>query len=230
MDSLSIAVNHSDLLSILFVVSSSVQYCSTSLLLFPYCSSLLFPLRTPQISFQPLVQALDIDNILTLFTAVLLEKKILLRASRQGAALPAGHAACFAGRQLGKAALCAGVATGILFGICLCWACMNSLVNEPLADVLSTRVPLMLLLWLALCRYELLTLIAETVSHLIYPFKWAVSLLVFKRIRLNCFLVSLAPLGILSKGTCVDPLSRCQGQHAHTPVLSLSKLELVEMS
>lgn len=52
----------------------------------------LSPVCGLQISFQPLVQALDIDNILTLFTAVLLEKKILLRASRQ-VAVPAGNAA-----------------------------------------------------------------------------------------------------------------------------------------
>lgn len=51
----------------------------------------LSPVNGPQISFQPLVQALDIDNILTLFTAVLLEKKILLRASRQ-VAVQAGNA------------------------------------------------------------------------------------------------------------------------------------------
>ncbi|CAI7872282.1 unnamed protein product [Closterium sp. NIES-53] len=58
-----------------------------------------------QLSFHPLVRSLDVDNIILLVTAVLLEKRILLRAT----------------------------------------------------------------------QYELLTLVAESVSHLIYPFKWAVS-------------------------------------------------------
>ncbi|CAI5466151.1 unnamed protein product [Closterium sp. Yama58-4] len=56
-----------------------------------------------QLSFHPLVRSLDVDNIILLVTAVLLEKRILLRAT----------------------------------------------------------------------QYELLTLVAESVSHLIYPFKWA---------------------------------------------------------
>lgn len=34
------------------------------------------------ISFQPLVQCLDVDNLVTLFTAVLLERRILLRANK----------------------------------------------------------------------------------------------------------------------------------------------------
>jgi len=35
-----------------------------------------------QISFQPLVQCLDVDNLLKLFTAVLLERRILLRSNK----------------------------------------------------------------------------------------------------------------------------------------------------
>lgn len=35
-----------------------------------------------QISFQPLVQLLDVDNLITLFTAVLLERRILLRSNK----------------------------------------------------------------------------------------------------------------------------------------------------
>ncbi|KAH9612079.1 hypothetical protein KSS87_010128, partial [Heliosperma pusillum] len=35
------------------------------------------------ISFQPLVQCLDVDNLLKLFTAVLLERRILLRSNKQ---------------------------------------------------------------------------------------------------------------------------------------------------
>ncbi|GJP36339.1 hypothetical protein CLOM_g20858 [Closterium sp. NIES-68] len=62
-----------------------------------------FSLPFVQLSFHPLVRSLDMDNIILLVTAVLLEKRILLRAS----------------------------------------------------------------------QYELLTLVAESVSHLIYPFKWA---------------------------------------------------------
>ncbi|MCH95673.1 putative stomatal cytokinesis defective protein [Trifolium medium] len=34
------------------------------------------------ISFQPLVQCLDVDNLIRLFTAVLLERRILLRANK----------------------------------------------------------------------------------------------------------------------------------------------------
>lgn len=33
-------------------------------------------------SFQPLVQCLDVDNLIRLFTAVLLERRILLRANK----------------------------------------------------------------------------------------------------------------------------------------------------
>lgn len=36
-----------------------------------------------QISFQPLVQCLDVDNFIKLFTAVLLERRILLRSNKQ---------------------------------------------------------------------------------------------------------------------------------------------------
>lgn len=35
-----------------------------------------------QISFQPLVQSLDVDNLIKLFTAVLLERRILLRSDK----------------------------------------------------------------------------------------------------------------------------------------------------
>lgn len=35
-----------------------------------------------QVSFQPLVQCLDIDNFIKLFTAVLLERRILLRSNK----------------------------------------------------------------------------------------------------------------------------------------------------
>ena len=35
-----------------------------------------------QISFQPLVQCLDVDNLIKLFTAVLLERRILLRSNK----------------------------------------------------------------------------------------------------------------------------------------------------
>lgn len=35
-----------------------------------------------QISFQPLVQCLDVDNFIKLFTAVLLERRILLRSDK----------------------------------------------------------------------------------------------------------------------------------------------------
>lgn len=35
-----------------------------------------------QISFQPLVQCLDVDNLIQLFTAVLLERRILLRSNK----------------------------------------------------------------------------------------------------------------------------------------------------
>ena len=40
------------------------------------------PAPSCQISFLPLVQSLDVDNIMKLFAAVLLEKRILLRASK----------------------------------------------------------------------------------------------------------------------------------------------------
>lgn len=39
-------------------------------------------LTVEQISFQPLVQCLDVDNLIQLFTAVLLERRILLRSNK----------------------------------------------------------------------------------------------------------------------------------------------------
>lgn len=35
-----------------------------------------------QISFQPLVQCLDVDNFIKLFTAVLIERRVLLRSNK----------------------------------------------------------------------------------------------------------------------------------------------------
>lgn len=47
------------------------------------CSCLLtLVLLLVQMSFEPLVQALDIDNLIRLFTAVLLERRVLLRANK----------------------------------------------------------------------------------------------------------------------------------------------------
>lgn len=37
---------------------------------------------TPQVSFLPLIESLDINNILKLFTALLLEKRILLLSTK----------------------------------------------------------------------------------------------------------------------------------------------------
>lgn len=36
-----------------------------------------------QISFEPLVQCLDVDNLIKLFTAVLLERRVLIRSNKQ---------------------------------------------------------------------------------------------------------------------------------------------------
>ncbi|RZB95178.1 DENN domain and WD repeat-containing protein SCD1 isoform D [Glycine soja] len=46
------------------------------------------------ISFQPLVQCLDVDNLLSLFTAVLLERRILLRANKYSLLTLASEAIC----------------------------------------------------------------------------------------------------------------------------------------
>ncbi|KAK7320022.1 hypothetical protein RJT34_04751 [Clitoria ternatea] len=46
------------------------------------------------ISFQPLVQCLDVDNLMRLFTAVLLERRILLRANKYSLLTLASEAIC----------------------------------------------------------------------------------------------------------------------------------------
>eukprot|EP01018_Ginkgo_biloba_P036033 Gb_36258 [translate_table: standard] len=46
------------------------------------------------ISFQPLVQCLDVDNVIQLFTAVLLEKRILLRANKYSLLTLVSEAIC----------------------------------------------------------------------------------------------------------------------------------------
>lgn len=46
------------------------------------------------ISFQPLVQCLDVDNLINLFTAVLLERRILLRANKYSLLTLASEAIC----------------------------------------------------------------------------------------------------------------------------------------
>ncbi|XP_052303530.1 DENN domain and WD repeat-containing protein SCD1 isoform X3 [Populus trichocarpa] len=47
-----------------------------------------------EISFQPLVQCLDVDNLLKLFTAVLLERRILLRSNKYSLLTLASEAIC----------------------------------------------------------------------------------------------------------------------------------------
>jgi DENN (AEX-3) domain len=46
------------------------------------CKYLCASFCVVQISFQPLVQCLDVDNLIQLFTAVLLERRILLRSNK----------------------------------------------------------------------------------------------------------------------------------------------------
>lgn len=42
----------------------------------------LYDISLMQISFQPLVQCLDVDNLIKFFTAVLLERRILIRSHK----------------------------------------------------------------------------------------------------------------------------------------------------
>lgn len=42
----------------------------------------LYDISLMQISFQPLVQCLDVDNFIKFFTAVLLERRILIRSHK----------------------------------------------------------------------------------------------------------------------------------------------------
>lgn len=55
----------------------------------------IFSFYFMQISFQPLVQCLDVDNLIRLFTAVLLERRILLRSNKYTSDLDILASRCF---------------------------------------------------------------------------------------------------------------------------------------
>jgi hypothetical protein len=55
---------------------------------------LLTFLRWLQMSFEPLVRCLDVDNVLRFFTAILLERRVLLRANKYSVLTMVAEAVC----------------------------------------------------------------------------------------------------------------------------------------
>ncbi|KAG8379360.1 hypothetical protein BUALT_Bualt07G0080500 [Buddleja alternifolia] len=99
------------------------------------------------ISFQPLVQCLDVDNLIKLFTAVLLERRVLLRSDKANMDF---NSLTTVSRYLMSANDCESVISKLV-------SREDDLI--PSTDVL---VPI----------YSLLTLVSEAICHLIYPFRW----------------------------------------------------------